>query len=126
LASKSDYYAYSEQSNNPDQRWIFIGNAQNWEKPMCELVLNRRSSKDFWRPHFQIDVDTTLQRSEVLDIAKKYLGMDFIRWELNIPNYGVVLMMGVLENIGGSKIVLGIGTKLRNTEHLRKGELRLL
>jgi len=93
---------------------------------MCELVLNRRSSKDFWRPHFQIDVDTTLQRSEVLDIAKKYLGMDFIRWELNIPNYGVVLMMGVLENIGGSKIVLGIGTKLRNTEHLRKGELRLL
>ncbi len=50
----------------------------------------------------------------------KYLKPNFFDFELNIPNHGVVLAMGQLGNINGTKIYLGIGTNLRGTEYHRK------
>ena len=47
-------------------------------------------------------------------------GSDFIQWKLDIPNYGVVLEMGMLGSVRGTKIYLGVSTNLRNTKYLSR------
>ena len=76
-----------------------------------------------WIPHFQIDIDTNQSIEELKKATAKYLNPNFFGWELDIPNHGVVLAMGQLGNIYGSKIYLGVGTNLRETENHRKNIL---
>ncbi|OGH12241.1 MAG: hypothetical protein A2857_00550 [Candidatus Levybacteria bacterium RIFCSPHIGHO2_01_FULL_36_15] len=118
---------FEEESNDFTQRWLFIGNVSNWKNSLFEIVLNKRNKDiNFWIPHFQIDVDTTLTIEQIRKITNKVFGPGFIKWELDVPDYGVVLAMGILENINGTKIALGIGTNLRNTKFHREELLKLV
>ncbi len=124
IISGSIFKIYEEDSGDPNQRWFFIGNKDNWQSPLFELVMTK-SSKPFtnqWIPHFQIDIDTDLSIKELENLASRHLKDNFFNWKLDIPNHGVVLVMGELANINDTKIYLGLGTNLRDT-HLHRTEI---
>jgi len=122
LLSGSPFKLYEEKSDNSNQRWFFIGIKENWEYPLFELVFTQGKDKfsTDWIPHFQIDIDTNQSFEELKALTDKYLGQNFFGWELDIPKIGVVLAMGKLANIDGTKIYLGMGTNRRRTEYHRK------
>lgn len=128
LSKSADIPLYEERSSEPDEKWLFIGNTNNWEDPMVEFVLNNTANSTIisWKPAFQIDVDTTLTLEQVKALTDQYLGKGFVQWQLDIPDYGTVLAMGLLGSVGNAKIALGIGTNLRGTEDYRKNELKPL
>lgn len=122
LLDKTTFRLYEEKSDNPNQRWFFIGKKENWEYPLFELVLTQGKDKfsTDWIPHFQIDIDTNQSIEELEALADEHFGRNFFGWKLNIPDHGVVLTMGKLANIDGTKIYLGMGTNRRGTEYHRK------
>ena len=83
-----------------------------------EIVLNQSETEyvDEWIPHFHIDIDTTLDYSEIKSITNSVFWEGFINWNIDVPHYGVVLGMGSLGSVNGTKIYLGLGTKLRDTD----------
>lgn len=115
---KTPFSLYEEESGEPTQRWLFAGDTVNWEDPLFEMVLDREGLEggDFWVPHVQIDIDTSLTLTEIRKITEQFLGEGFIRWEHARPDGGVDLVMGIFGQVNGSKIALGIGTDLRGTE----------
>ena len=117
---------YEEFSGNPNNRWFFLRSNEEWKMPMIEIVLNQSNKyyEDVWIPHFQIDIDTSLDYKELVVLTNKYLKQDFFSWNMNIPNYGVVLGMGLLGTINNTKIYLGLGTNLRNTKYHREVMLK--
>lgn len=119
---------YEEPSEASNERWLFIGNVLKWQAPMFEIVLTKSliNLEDSWRPHFQIDIDTGLDEVAIDKLLAKYFGPKFVRWRMIIPNYGTVLVMGVLGSIRGTKICLGVGTSLRNPKYLRQSVLNKL
>lgn len=125
---KSGLKTYLEVSDDPDQKWIFIGDTNNWQDPLFEIVLSkvRDGRVDFWRPHFQIDIDTSLAIKDIKRISDRYFGLGFIKWQLETANIGTVLGMGILGNVGGTKLALGVGTNLRDTMAHRRNDLRKL
>jgi len=117
----SIYKLYEEDSGDPNQRWFFIGNRDEWQYPLFELVVTKSDQPIVNQliPHFQIDLDTSFSMSELEELTAKYLKDNFFNWKLDIPNYGVVLAMGELANINDTKIYLGLGTNLRDTYRQR-------
>lgn len=122
LLTGTNFKLYEEDSGDPKQRWFFVGNLEDWRYPLFELVITE--SEEFlineWTPHFQIDIDTNQDISELKELTSKYLKSNFFGWELDVPNHGVVLAMGELGNINGTKICLGIGTNKRDIKNYRK------
>ncbi|MFO8052655.1 MAG: hypothetical protein R6U54_01670 [Candidatus Omnitrophota bacterium] len=121
LSSKANFKLFEEKSGMNNQRWFFLGNLNSWEYPLFEIVLteSKESLINEWIPHFQIDIDTAQSFEELESLTTKYLNADFFGWKLDVPNYGIVLAMGKLGNINGTKIYLGMGTKLRDTKFHR-------
>lgn len=121
IAKEAGFDFFLEPSEDPLAKWLFVGDTHNWESPLFEIVLTKTSiTETMWRPHFQIDIDTSLSQRELEDKLKKYLGNSFVQWKLDIPHYGVVLEMGMLGSVHGTKIYLGISTNLRNTKYHRE------
>jgi len=46
---------YEEPSNDPNAKWLFAGNIDNWQSSLFEIVLtkNTLNPENDWRPHFQ-------------------------------------------------------------------------
>ncbi len=109
---------YQEQSESVNEKWLFIGDTNDWEAPLCEIVLNFSQTDYYkeWVPAFQVDIDTTFTMQELEDIAIRHCGDNFWKWKLDVPDYGVILAMAILGEINGTKITLGVGTNLRNTK----------
>lgn len=122
----SNFKLYEEKSWIKRQKWLFIGNLSYWDVSLFEIVVSERKSatQNFWQPHFQIDLDINLEYEELKKITERNFGKDFIKFKLDIPNYGVVFYIGRLGIIQGTKICLGIGTKKRITEWHRKRALK--
>lgn len=116
---------FQEPSTDSEQRWLFLGNLNNWEEPLFEFVLNNGTATAHNRKsHFQIDIDTTLSLEEIYSLTDRHLNKGFVHWQLDIPNFGTVLTMGTLGEVNGTEIALGIGTHKRGTEYHRKNELK--
>ncbi|KKR34237.1 MAG: hypothetical protein UT63_C0004G0024 [Candidatus Gottesmanbacteria bacterium GW2011_GWC2_39_8] len=111
------YEIVSEQSDDPSVGWYFIKEL-NKDLPMFEISLSKKFFPR-WTPHFQIDFDTDLTIQE-LSYYMNVLGSNFFDWRLDIPNYGVVVVMGVLGVVDGITIRLGLGTSLRKSIKRRK------
>ncbi len=114
---------FHEDHEAPEgQEWIFLGHVDDWRSAMFEVVLNKGEPdpKDFWRPHFQMDLDTNLPWDQLKEIAEKHFGPDFFKWVLDVPQVGPVVGMGVIGQVGDSKIALGLGPQKRNTEFHRR------
>ena len=58
--------------------------------------------------------------------AEEAFGVGFAKWKLDIPEVGVVLMMGSIGSINGTKIQLGLGTNLRDPKLHRSEIMREL
>ena len=121
IISGTSLKLYEEKSDSQYNRWFFIGNPEN-NNPLFEIVLMESAITvcDMWAPHFQIDINTALDYKTIAETAKLLLGDNFIKWKLDIPNYGVVLCMGIIGNINSTKITLGIGTNLRGKQILHE------
>ena len=117
---------YEEPSGDQNTRWLFIGDTSDWQAQLFEIVLTKDQSnpENNWRPHFQIDIDTDLDETSLEKLLTKYFGPRFIKWKLTIPDYGTVLCMGMLGSVEGTKIYLGTGTSLRNTQYHRQQILK--
>ncbi len=128
LLHNTNFKLYEESSGFTHQRWFFIGSLESWENPLFEIVLTESQSPlcTKWTPHFQIDLDTKLHIEELEFLTNKHLKEGFIDWKLDVPNYGVVLGMGQLSNIYGTKVYLGLGTGKRNTKFHREEILKLV
>lgn len=127
LMKNTSFHLYEEKSDDINTRWLFIGDKDDWQSPLFEIVLTTKYvAENQWRPHFQIDIDTSLEQGELEENLSKCFGKDFIQWKLDIPNYGVVLEMGMLGSVSGSKIYLGVGTKIRDTKYHREKGLALV
>jgi|GEM_PF-825931 len=124
----TNFKLYEEPTDSADQRWFFVGNLENWENPLFEIVLTESEAKicTQWIPHFQIDLDTNLSIKELESLTDKYLKTNFFDWKLDIPNYGVVMAMGELLIINGTKVFLGLGTNIRRTKKHREKILKLV
>lgn len=118
-------HLYEEESGMANERWFFLGNRENWECPMFEIVMSKSNqTHDYWKPQFQIDFDTSLSIEELKQLTNKFLRPEFLVWELDVPEVGVVCAMGVVGDINGTKISLGLGTALRNTRFFREKILK--
>jgi len=121
----SKFKLLQEESDSENSKWYFIGDLTNWRSPIFELILNKPNhhSLDRWVPHFQIDVDTTLDFGELERRLKSDFGTGF-DWSLEVPEVGIVLGMKILGMINGTKICLGTGTANKNTEYHRENLLK--
>lgn len=73
-------------------------------------------------PHLKVNNDAVTLLSGNRELA---YGSGFIQWELSVPEVGgVVLGMGVLGTVNDIKIILGLGTNLRNTKYHRENLLK--
>lgn len=126
LLMNSNFSLYEEPSGDANSKWLFIGDISDWQSPLFEIVLtkNIKELENIWRPHFQIDIDTNLKQDNLESYLIDCFGKDFIQWKLDIPNNGVVLEMGMLGSVSGTKIYLGVGTNLRNTKYHREEILK--
>lgn len=124
MADKS-FPLQEEPTTEDDQAWLFLGNPNN-NDPLFEFVLNKGTQipDDSWRPHFQIDINTSLSIEEIRNLTDKHLGEGFVQWELDIPDVGTVLAMGVVGQINGTKLALGIGTNKRSTVFVRENTFK--
>jgi hypothetical protein len=122
LISGTSLKLFEEKSDSKFNRWFFIGNFGNDNNPLFEIVLTESPTSVYndWIPHFQIDFNTALDYKTIVNKTEFLLAQGFIKWKLDIPNYGIVLSMGFLGNINGTKITLGIGTNLRGKQTLKE------
>jgi hypothetical protein len=113
---------FEETSNDPQNRWFFIKSNKQIRDPMFEIVLTETKQLIVtdWVPHIQIDIDTTCSYASIIEKTNATLRKSFISWNLDIPNYGIVLTMGSLGKIHGTNITIGIGTNLRGNQTLKK------
>jgi len=126
LISGTGLNLYEEPSGEKNVRWLFIGDTLNWRDQLFEVVLAEglANTIDDWRPHFQIDIDTDLNEASLDKLLAKYFGHEFTQWKMTIPDYGTVLSMGMLGTVEGTKIFLGTGTSLRQTQYHRQHILK--
>lgn len=122
IADEAGIESHEEHGAPVDQEWLFLGHVDDWRSAMFEMVLNQGEPNpaDFWRPHFQIDLDTNLPWEELKTLTEKHFGPDFFKWTLDAPNVGTFLGMGLIGNVGGSKIALGLGATKRSAEFHRR------
>lgn len=127
LAAQTDFHVYQEESSEEKDRWYFLGDKTDWRTPLFEIILtSKRPSGPYeWTPHFQIDIDTHLNGNELKEIANRCLWPDFYKWQLDDAGAeGTVLFMGMIGVASGTKVCLGIGTKLRDAEYHREHLLK--
>ncbi len=127
LVSATNYQLYQEPSNDQGT-WFFIGNTVNWEDPMIELIpVESTTDKwaDYWLPHVQIDIDTTLSESQIKKYVKQFFGDSVIPFSIRIADV-VYIVRNRLGAIDGVNITLDLATNSRNVKFQRQGILKLV
>lgn len=119
---------YEEDCRSRTTKWLFIGNTSKPDEPLFELVLNERTGPvlSSWVPHFQIDIDTTLNIDELKEVIKNHLGDNWIKWSIDVEGWGTPLVMGRLCSLEGTKVYLAIGTNVRDRIWHRREALHRL
>ena len=122
---KSNFKLYEEQSINEFVKWYFIADLSDCEPPIFEIVLTKSKKLflDDWNPHFHIDIDTNLSPDELKELVKSVFGTEF-DWVFDTPDWGFVMGMKLLGSVGGTKIWIGVSTKIRNVKYHRENLLK--
>ncbi len=121
LVRNTGFHAYEEQSGD-ETVWLFIGNSKEWEKPMLEFVLVEKTSDrwvNYWLPHIQIDIDSTLSEKQIIEYAKTIFGNLITPFPI-IINGTVYIIRLRLGSANGINIDLDIATNKRNVRYLRQ------
>lgn len=124
---KAHTHLYKEESND-GHTWLFIGDALCLEQPLLEIILVEKTNdkwRDYWIPHIQIDLDTTLSALEIHKLLKQTLPHTIQPLDIVIDNitYIVRSRIGVIDGIN---INIDLATAARNVPYHRKHILQLL
>lgn len=127
--SKTNWHMYEMESVDLE-KWYFIGNKNNWQDPMIELlpvVLPTTLSKDiaYWMPHIQIDINTDMSAEEIVRMSKDVFGdtrkpILYTDHKWGTGTHCVRIWLGV---VSGVNIQLDLSTNVRNLEWVRKNML---
>lgn len=121
LMKQTDFHLYQEKSND-DGLWLFIGDTNNWEKPMIELVpVEKTNDKwvDYWLPHIQVDIDTNLTTKEIENRISSVFGNAIKPYLISIERV-VYIVRNYLGTIEGININFDLATSARNVKLLRQ------
>jgi hypothetical protein len=123
---KTNWHLYEEESQDLSA-WLFLGNKTTWEDPLLEFCPTEDNSdqwKDYWLPHFQIDIDTGLEGVEIENLLKKHFGKNVFPYHLvTVDNY-LCIIRARLGSIAGVNINLDLGTAGRPTQYHREKLLK--
>lgn len=123
----SRWNLYEEESADPSSdSWFFVGDRANWQDPMVEYVPTKGSNDrwiNYWLPHFQIDIDTKLDASQVEERLKDKFGSKIIpvRFKFMEDIYGIRARLG---SIAGVNVNLDLGTTGRISQFQRETLLK--
>ncbi len=118
-------HLYIEPSND-EGLWFFVGDTSNWKDPMIEMVPIEKTSDqraEYWLPHVQIDIDTTLSENEIKKIVASIFGEEIKPFSIAIDGVAYIVRnrLGIID---GVNIMLDLATKSRDVEYTRKNILK--
>jgi hypothetical protein len=125
LVKESEMHLYLEPSND-EGTWFFIGNADNWEDSMIELIpIEKTEDKwaDYWLPHVQIDIDTTLTEEEIRSYVRSSFGDTVVPFSIKIDGV-VYIVRNRLGTTDGVNITIDLATNSRNVKYQRLNLLK--
>jgi len=128
LANQNDLNLYEEESRD-DSRWLYAGKTTKWHDPLVEFVIFEKVNdkwKDYWLPHFQIDIDTNLVVDDIEFIITDVFGQKVKPYRVVVVNNYVCVSRVRLGIISGININLDIGTEGRMPRYLREKLLKKL
>lgn len=118
---KSGWHLY-EESSNDGSAWLFVGDKTQWQDPLVELVLVERTEdkwKDYWLPHFQIDIDTYLDGDEIEKLIIESFQGKVKPFRIIETKKFIVLVRARLGVISGINVNLDMGFEGRMTRYHR-------
>ena len=127
-ARSAHLHVYQENSND-GQTCLFIGDITNWDDPLVEIVLVENTEdkwKEYWLPHFQIDIDTFLNGDEIEAVITKMFGGKVKPFRIFETNQFICLVRARLGVISGINIDLDMGFEGRMTRYHRMNVLKQL
>lgn len=102
---------------------------KNWQDPLIEFVLIGNSTDkwiDYWLPHLQIDIDTTLSDRQIENIIQTAFGGAVDPFRLLVIDgitYIIRIRLGIVDGIN---INLDIATKSRRVQFHREKLLKVI
>lgn len=123
-----DVFLYEEPSNDL-AKWYFVGNTDNWESPMIELLpaeSNNYTFIDYWMPHIHIDIDTTLDENQIESLLYKIYDGDPKPFRCTVIDDVIYTVRTRLGIIDGVNLFLDLSTNHRDIEYSRKNILKRL
>lgn len=127
LIRKTDKNLYEEESNDFGL-WLFLGDIREWEKPLIEFVPVEADHPqiDFFLPHIQIDIDTTLNSSEIENVVKKIFNNAIKPYHVATIDGIIYIVRSRLGIIDGVNIFIDLATNSRNVKYHRQNYLKKL
>lgn len=117
---KTALHLYEEPSND-EGMWLFLGDVKIWKDPTIEFVLIEKTTdpdKEYWLPHIQIDIDTTLSANEIISEIAKIYGSEMKPFSIVINGITYIERCR-LGRVGGVNIFLDLATNSRNVNDLK-------
>ena len=121
-ATAADWQLYEETSNDAGL-WLFVGNIDEWLSPLIEFIPVEKTTdrwKNYWLPHFQIDIQTYLLGNEAEELINSVFKGEIKPYRLFEANGHVFLLRARLGSASGINIELDIGCDGRMLRYHRK------
>ncbi|MDP2873820.1 MAG: hypothetical protein Q8N84_00775 [bacterium] len=125
---KTNLHLYEENSND-DSAWLFLGDRKYWPSPLVELVLNEKTEdkwKNYWLPHFQIDIDTHLNGDEIEKLILNTFKGKVKPYRILENEKFIILVRARLGIVSGININLDLGFEGRMALYHRQNILKQL
>jgi len=126
FSKQGKWNLYKEVSQD-DFTWLYVGHTKKWFDPLVEFVLDEGENdrwKNYWLPHFQIDIDTSLVVEDIEPlILETFKGKikPYRAISANDYTYSVRARLGVIEGIN---VYLDVGTEGRMPRYHREKLLK--
>lgn len=121
VVDETPFHLYEEQSND-DGVWLFVGNVEKWKEPVLELIPVEKTQgphAQYWLPHIQIDIDTTLEADAIKEIVKSIYGDAIEPYSISIDGV-TYIVRNRLGAINGVNIFLDLATNKRDVRYTRQ------
>lgn len=122
IAKAKNIPLYQEPSID-DGDWLFAGDITDITNPLLELIPHEGNTDDkwidYWLPHIQFDIDTSLSTEEVEVIVKELINDPGVPYSIQID--GITYIQRVhLGSVEGVNIFLDIATNNRDPTYRRQ------
>lgn len=112
-----------EMESNDAGLWLFMGNRDNWEDPMLELLPVGKTDDpwaSYWLPHIHLDLDTTLSPESLEEAAHTIFGRRLKPLHSCVIDNVVYTVRLRLGAVAGVNIMLDLSTGKRDTRYSRE------